>query len=366
MVELKKSKSEYYDYLVDSRVNEISTYRDLVNAFLSLKSFFNKFEDYDFYFGGKFDNLTPDVFIKSKSSFPDIIGDGKKSLPLPPKFDEGISKEEYMKDYGVIRYFEKILPKCVNDISKYYKKLNGVSEPHDCFVLYPSESNKSLKIMESRKLIDNKMIFLSFIFKEQDKKFTINVTKEKGNFSDDNIDSHFELNGVFARMSDFAELFSQSKLFIVEEASNAPIEWVVLVLWQYIIPSCCNTNSKEMILAQLNGRQMVLNITLKDISDFLKNNYRIPYYKNDREMIKLRDIKKAMKVMASFTEVNVANEGGVNPEYRIFWKKLSGDNLIRTLVRKINDKKFKQETSRKFKPQEYHQNNPNQKQLSDF
>ncbi|MBD3204379.1 hypothetical protein GF327_08870 [Candidatus Woesearchaeota archaeon] len=344
MASLNSEQNKIYKKLVEEKVGEIIRYRNLVNALVAIYSFFDKNKSYDPYLGGKVSGKTPDIIIISKSKDQsDIIGDGVKGLANPNKKNEEETWEEFLEREDVKKYMNKILPKIETKIGKYMQDLDGISNPHDFFLLCPIDNTNAIGILEDQERLPDKAIILNFAFTQQESTYFLRVSKFKGIFSDKNLENQFKYqNGIFESMQDTSELISRNKLYIAEEEDhNAPIEWIMLVIWQYILPELANSNAKKHIIHKLSMGYLIIEISLKQIAEFIKQNFSLPAFGSDKEQIKFRTIKKAMKHISELTEVKIkADSTEENPIYSIQWKKLKTHNLVHEFVEKVHKDSF--------------------------
>jgi hypothetical protein len=370
MVKLKSKEKEITEKLVEKRVTEIIRYRNLTNALLGCYQYFQKKKEYTSFLGAKLNIFSPDIVIKSKDEHKsDIVGDGKQGLPNPPKKEDEMTWEEYMKLDVVVKYMDKILPDLTKTIDKYSQKFDKITEPHDFFILSPIEKTTAIKILERTGKLNTKAIILNFSFSStENREYILRIIKNKGNFSDEDVNNDFDIaGGITEKMHEFTELMSKHKLYLAEkEDYNAPIEWIMLVIWQYIIPDIANTKDKDLIIKKLSTGHLLIEVSLKQVSDFIKNNYKLPTFNGDKELISFTVIRKAMGHFTDITEVEIIDESTSNPKYRIIWKKLPTDNLIFEFVKKVNkaefDKIIKEELEKPVLPEK----TPEQKELKDF
>ncbi|MBU0459770.1 MAG: hypothetical protein KJ771_03095 [Nanoarchaeota archaeon] len=345
MAKLKSKETEIFEELVEKKVGEIRKYRNLINALIACYEFFSKKESYTCYLGKVGKGSSPDLIVKSKDEkHVDIIGDGKKGLMAPPSRTEDESWEDYLKREDVKTYLSKVLDLINKGINKYAKQLEYASEPHDFFTLCPTEKRVAIKLLEKDNKIHDNAIILSFDFTNDETKYVLRIVKERGNFTDSDINNEFELGGgLFHQMQNFAELMSRYKLYLAEkEDDNAPIEWIMFVIWQYILPESANSNQKERIIAQLNNGYMIIEVTLKEICDYIRDNYRLPTFPDDKELITYKIVRSALHAISLLTEVKIIEgENSPNPKYRIIWKKLQTQNLLHEFVIKIHGEQFK-------------------------
>lgn len=370
MAKLSDKEKKIVEDLIEVKVGEIWRYRNLINALVAIYEYFNKKSDYACYLGATLDGKKPDVVIKSKNQNKvDIIGDGKNGTPgLRLKKDDE-EWDAYLKSPDVVNYMTKILDDLNKQIEKYSVKLENITEPHDFFTLCPNDKKNGIKLLQRDERLNKKAIILTFSFTQQETKYVLRVEKELGTFVDVDINNQFELqSGLFHIMQDSAELMSKHKLYVAEkEDYNAPIEWIMLVIWQYILPELAQTNSKEMVIATLKNGFAVIEVTLKQISDFIKDNYQLPTFNGQKTSISFDVIKKALKNLEKLTEVQVLNNTDVvNPKYRIIWKKLSGETLLHDFVKKIHEEEFIQKAKQEAAKAEPIQSPPSQQKLTDL
>jgi hypothetical protein len=368
MTDTSKSKErEIFDQLVETKVGEIRKYRNLLLSLVACYGYFGKKKDYKCYLGAQIGDKAPDVIVKSQiQSKVDIVGDGKKGLPAPRQKAPDESWDQYKASQDVIIYMDKMLKEVTEDITKYACKLDTITEPHDFFMLCPTEKRTAIKLLERDNKLDSKAIILSYDFSNDETRYVLRVVKENGKFSDEDINNDFELNGgITHHMQDYAELMSKYKLYLAEkEDCNAPIEWIMLVIWQYILPEIAQTNQKDTIIAQLNEGCATITVNLKQVSDFIKQNYKLPTYNGDKELISLGIIRKAMENLKLLTDVQVIEgENTPDPKFKVIWKKIPSQNLLHEFVKKIHEKEFerlaKAQASTPEKPD-------NQKSITEF
>lgn len=368
MAESKTRFKKVFEDLVNKKVGQICRYRNLINALVATHVYFNKKEKYSGYLGGKIDGLTPDIVIKGSEGYRDIIGDGKKGLPAPPMKQEIESWSDYYKRKDVIIYMEKTLKDLNDNISKYSIKLANISEPHDYFILCPTDKRSALKIIEKNNALDKNAIILSFSFSGEEQNYILRIVKEKGSFADEDINNDLDINQIVHIMQDSAELMSKHKLYLAEkEDHEAPIEWIMLIIWQYILPEIAQTNEKKMIIAKLAEGYVVVEVTLKQISDFIKDKYKLPTFNGNKELVSYSVIKKAMTEFAKLTDVKIIEgEESPNPKYRITWSKLPTNNLLTEFVKKVHGDEFEKIAKQEANKPEPIKLSEDQKRLNEF
>lgn len=369
MANLTSKEKKIYRELRDRRIGKIRRYRNLVNALVATYDFFQKRDNYNAYLGGSIGEKTPDVIIKSTSKNPDIVGDGKKGLPVPPTKEEDETWDDYLESEKFSTYSEKKLKRVISDLRKYSGDYDELSKPHDYFMLCPTEKRDALKLLSEDGSLVDKDIILSFAYTTDQGKYAIRIVKEHGEFSDNEINNEFTYaGGIFHLMDDAAELLSRHKLFLAEEEDHhAPIEWIMLVIWQYILPEYAESNSKEAIIARLNNSQLVVELTLREIADFVKENYELPCYGGEISLISLGTIREAMQNLGKITQVTVSDDERSNPTYRIVWKRITKRDLLLAFV----EKTFGEELQKKAKniaqkTPDTPQPLPGQKELKEF
>ena len=345
MAKLKSNEQEIFEGLIEKKVGEIRRYRNLINALIACYSFFKTKSDYNCYLGKVGKGSSPDLIVKSKvNNKVDIVGDGKKGIMALPKKADTESWDQYKERKEVKLFLETILNQLNDSIGKYGVKLDYLSEPHDFFTLCPTDKRIAIKLLEKENKINPKAIILSFDFSNDETRYVLRIVKERGNFSDPDINNEFEYtNGIFHQMQDFAELMSKHKLYLAEkEDDHAPIEWIMFIIWEYILPEVAKSNQKERIIAQLNEGHLIIEVCLKDISDFIRDNYQLPTFPDEKELISYTIIRKALNSISLLTDVKVIEgENTPNPKYRITWKKLQTQNLLHEFVNKIHGEDFK-------------------------
>ena len=122
-----------------------------------------------------------------------------------------------------------------------------------------------------------------------------------------------------------------------------------------------------MIITKLNNGYFSIEISLKQISDFIKDNYKLPTYNGEKELISFGIIKKAVDNIALLTDVKVVSQNNsLNTKYVVTWRKLPTQNLLHEFVKKVHGKEFEKKAKEEANKAEIPNEKDNQKSLKGY
>jgi hypothetical protein len=342
---------------------KITDYRRAVLASIVLKL---HIEDewnleYDFYYGAYLENeegeATPDVFLDSENQT-DILGDIKRSLPNPPERSDSMSLTEYTESEPVERWLQnKMHPDITEKVRKYDENFDNCDNDHDTFLLYSDRYSESLNMWKKKVDLELKgnLVGLSYHaspMSNGDK--TMNISIEMGEFQDEELNQHFDLEGCSWNYAEAPELINQYKIAVVDEGHQVPMEYVMLVLWQNIFEELRSENTEERILENLKkfdaGDSVVIETNLETIVDHLHEFYTLSYYdtrehsQDERKQFTKDVVKDAMNrfEQIDLTDVKKIENG---TKFRIVYEELSKgrQDALESLIEALDEKNLLKE-----------------------
>lgn len=340
------------------RRNIVSDYRKAVLASITLKK---HIEDewsleYDFYLGGaelqkenKDSNLTPDLFLEDISGNEiDLVGDIKRSLPSNlPEREEETPVDEWQTSEEVRSYLETRWSKITDQLKRYDSEFVNCTNPHDIFFLfkndYSREFNAWLSNLDyaSQNGVDsnlnysvrNNLVGLAYHEEFGSDVKTLRISKE-GSFSNGRLNSFFENSECEIKYNKCPELIGGEQIAVVDEAHQAPPEYIMLILWLNIFDEINRNVYNEDLLERVRkyekNDKVVINADLDSIINYLDKYYVVDVYDTregamgQSEQFNRNLVKRAMRKFEKIDLVEVQRvRKGENPKYEIEYEPLT-------------------------------------------
>ena len=321
--------SDEIDKIIRKRKSDIQNYQQLIEGCLALKKCLEEDFGYSYYFGGKItpkgvqNKKTPDIIALGEIP---IIGDAKKSLKAPD---------------GSANYIEQYIKgDLLNQMLEYDKEYVEIAN-QDLILFVPKMFNQaigSLKLdflEKNDNLFKHNFVLLSFSKVTLANTNQILLQHEFGAFSKKEMTDYFRRTKEYydGKLSD-----SIGKYKIIEECENAPIEYVVLILWTCIFNEIIGSAEKDNIIKKYQMRENTFEITLDSLIDYLEKLYTVPVFNSvsNRHQFSKDIIKKAMGKLKEIGLVDdVVDDSGII-KYNITYKKLPEKNELEYILAKLN------------------------------
>ncbi|MGA9080746.1 MAG: hypothetical protein WB581_11035 [Halobacteriota archaeon] len=316
---------------------EITSYVKALHAVLCLRKFVREELQGEYYFGQPMhyvangrNIITPDMFVQLPDSV--WVGEIKRSLRNPKAYG---TNEEYVKS--------EIEERLVNEqLKKYDKPLEELSRDHHDLVLFIPRDNYSAfrlhikyfqaKQSENQQVFENIFALLSFGIDHgaNNNIEFISIALEHGAFS--NSEAVKKLEEIYTKRSDeLADEIAQFKIY--EEANNAPVEYIMSILWSEVFPEIIKKNSIQKIKEFKRDKRNVIQVSLNQLVEYF-DHFTLPCIEGaDRKQVTRSQLRTAMELF----EQNLHSKNGQGENEPLVTRIENGSDTQQSLLPKIGD-----------------------------
>jgi len=309
------------EQIIRKKRKDIDNYVRALKAMICLRKFIIEKQG-EFYFGGNLHYTnssnseppqTPDFIVKLNNNI--WIGETKKSLANPKNF------KDYTKEY--------IESDLIAQLIKYDKNFQEISvEKHDIVLLAPLLDNeaigylkiKYLENKEHKDIFKNNFALIVYSIDSGGNTEFILIRLEYGCLENAQICEDLKI-GYRKTFGELKEDLAKFKVY--EENHITPIEYVMVILWTYILPEISNKSKEGSIVEWINTRKTVFEVSLEDLMEYLHKMYTLPSFANAQRMQFQR--KQVLDAMALFENLK-------NKKEEKFVEKIEDDGKIKFKV----------------------------------